>query len=482
MILSGAAEDRLSPSDLGQVIGSARSATAADVDAAYAAALAAQPAWDRLGGERRALVLRAMADALEADRDRLVAICAVEAGKTLSDGVAEVREAADFCRYYAGLAERQFARPETLRGPVGETNRLSLHGRGVFACISPWNFPLAIFTGQIAAALAAGNAVLAKPAEQTPLVAAVAVRLFHAAGLDPDLLHLLPGEGGVVGQALTVHPDCAGVAFTGGTDTAWAINRTLAARPGPIVPFIAETGGLNAMFVDTTALREQVLDDVLTSAFGSAGQRCSALRLLFVPHDTADGLIEGLAEALRTLVLGDPADPRTDIGPVIDAEARAGLEAHLQRLHAEARVVARLEPPAGGCFFGAVLAEIPSADVLQKEVFGPILHVVRYDPAGLEAAAAPLRRAGYGLTLGVHSRIEAFADEVRRAVPAGNAYVNRSMIGAVVGVQPFGGEGLSGTGPKAGGPHALLRYAVERAVSVNIAAQGGDPALLNLDP
>ncbi|HEX3366349.1 L-glutamate gamma-semialdehyde dehydrogenase, partial [Phenylobacterium sp.] len=425
-------------------------------------------------------ILRAMADALEANRERLIAICALEAGKTLSDGVAEVREAADFCRYYAMLAERQFAHPETLRGPVGETNQLALHGRGVFACISPWNFPLAIFTGQITAALAAGNAVLAKPAEQTPLIAAAAVRLFHAAGLDPDLLHLLPGDGATVGQTLVAHPSCAGVAFTGGTETAWAINRTLAARNGPIVPFIAETGGLNAMFVDTTALREQVIDDVIASAFGSAGQRCSALRMLFAPHDTADALIEGLAGAMDALVLGDPADPRTDIGPVIDEDARSQLARHHERLGQEAKVLHELAAPAGGHFFGPVLAEIPSASFLQKEVFGPILHVVRYDANDLPSAAAPLAAAGYGLTLGVHSRIEAFAEQVRSLVPAGNAYVNRSMIGAVVGVQPFGGEGLSGTGPKAGGPNALLRYAVERALSVNIAAQGGDPALLNL--
>jgi len=472
----------VSPADLGRVIGRAWSATTQDLERAYALAGAAQPAWDALGGEARARTLRAMADALEADRDRLVAICAREAGKTLSDGVAEVREAADFCRYYASLAERQFAAPEVLRGPVGETNRLSLHGRGVFAAISPWNFPLAIFTGQIAAALAAGDAVLAKPAEQTPLIAAAAVALFHKAGLDPNLLHLLPGDGATIGQALVAHPSCAGVAFTGGTETAWAINRTLAARQGPIVPFIAETGGLNAMFVDTTALREQVIDDVLASAFGSAGQRCSALRMLFVPHETADLLIEGLTGAMDAMALGDPADPATDIGPVIDEDAHWALEAHATRLEREARMLHRLAAPAGGHFFGPALAEIPSAAFLQREVFGPILHIVRYDPAKLEAAAAPLRAEGYGLTLGVHSRIEAFAQEVRRAVPAGNAYVNRSMIGAVVGVQPFGGEGLSGTGPKAGGPHALLRYAVERAVSVNIAAQGGDPALLNLDP
>ena len=472
----------VSPSDHGRVVGVVSEAQLPQIDQAFKLARAAQPAWDRSGGAARANVLRAMGNALEANIDRLIAILSREAGKTLSDGIAEVREAADFCRYYAHLAERQFSGPETLKGPVGEVNQLSLHGRGVFACISPWNFPLAIFTGQIAAALAAGNAVVAKPAEQTPLIAAEAVRLFHKAGLPVDLLHLAPGDGATVGAAIVVHPACAGVAFTGGTETAWAINRSLAARPGPIVPFIAETGGLNAMFVDTTALREQVIDDVISSAFGSAGQRCSALRILFVPRETADQIIDGLAGAMDALVVGDPADPRTDIGPVIDEAARETLEAHLQRLTRDAKVLRRTTTPATGVFFAPTLAEIPSSAFLQQEVFGPVLHVVRYDAARLEEAAGPLAAAGYGLTLGVHSRIEGFADRVRATVPAGNAYVNRSMIGAVVGVQPFGGEGLSGTGPKAGGPHALLRYAVERAVSVNIAAQGGDPALLNLNP
>ena len=479
---TGAGAPRLSPGDRGRTIGQTWDASAWDIGHAFATAKAAQPAWDARGGHGRAQVLRAMADALETHGDRLTAICAVEAGKTYGDGVAEVREAADFCRYYAHLAERQLSGPEILKGPVGEVNQLSLHGRGVFACISPWNFPLAIFTGQIAAALAAGNTVVAKPAEQTPLIAAEAVRLFQKVGLPADVLHLLPGDGKVVGAAIVAHPACAGVAFTGGVDTAWAINQTLAARPGAILPFIAETGGLNAMFVDTTALREQVIDDVINSAFGSAGQRCSALRILFVPREIADQLIEGLAGAMDALVLGDPADPRTDIGPVIDEAARSVLEAHLSRLTRDAKVLHRMKAPDTGAFFAPTLAEIPSSAFLQKEVFGPMLHLVRYDPARLAAAAGPLAETGYGLTLGVHSRIEGFAEEVRAAGPAGNFYVNRAMVGAVVGVQPFGGEGLSGTGPKAGGPHALLRYAVERAVSVNIAAQGGDPALLNLNP
>ena len=476
---SAGAEIRHSPGKLNQVVGSVRSATAEDLDEAFTAARAAQPAWDARGATARAAILRGMGDALETNRSQLVALLALEGGKTLSDGIAEVREAIDFCRYYAWLAEQQFV-DRNLLGPVGETNRLQLHGRGVFVCISPWNFPLSIFTGQIAAALAAGNAVLAKPAEQTPLIAALAVRLFHEAGLAPDLLHLLPGSGKTIGAALVTHASCDGVSFTGGTETAWTINKALAGRAGPITPFIAETGGLNAMFVDTTALREQVIDDVLTSAFGSAGQRCSSLRLLFLPHETADLLIEGLVGAMQTLVLGNPADPRTDIGPIIDESARAALETYAKRLRRDAKILQQLKAPKDGTYFGPLLAEISSAEFLKKEVFGPILHVVRYDPEDIETAAAPLRATRYGLTLGIHSRIESFIDQVQRVVSVGNVYVNRGMTGAVVGVQPFGGLGLSGTGPKTGGPHSLLRYATERAVSVNIAAHGGDPKLLNL--
>jgi RHH-type proline utilization regulon transcriptional repressor/proline dehydrogenase/delta 1-pyrroline-5-carboxylate dehydrogenase len=470
------------PADRSKTIGTTSDATAEDIADAVAAASRAQPRWDALGGAARGAVLRAMGDALEDRLDRFVALIAREAGRTIDDGVAEVREAIDFCRYYAALAERQFA-PLALPGPVGESNRLELHGRGLFACISPWNFPLSIFTGQIAAALAAGNAVIAKPAEQTPLIAAEAVRAFHAAGLDADLLALLPGPGEVLGAALVSHPEIAGVAFTGGTDTARAIHRALAARPGPIIPFIAETGGLNGMFADTSALREQLVDDALASAFGSAGQRCSALRILFLPEETADATLATLTGALATLNLGDPADPATDIGPVIDDEARTGLEAHLARLDAEARIVARLDPGAlgeQGSFFGPVIAEIPAPDFLEREVFGPILHVYRYRAGELAATARRLAARGYGLTLGVHSRIDRFAEQVMALAPAGNVYVNRTIIGAVVGVQPFGGEGLSGTGPKAGSPYSLTRYAVERTVSVNTAAQGGDPALFNL--
>jgi RHH-type proline utilization regulon transcriptional repressor/proline dehydrogenase/delta 1-pyrroline-5-carboxylate dehydrogenase len=458
-----------------------RDATPPDIARAFTAAKAAQPAWNAAGGARRARILRAMADTLERHRDELMAIAVYEAGKTWPDAVAEVREAADFCRYYALLAERLFERPESLKGPAGETNALELHGRGVFACISPWNFPLAIFTGQIAAALAAGNTVLAKPAEQTPRIAATAVTLFKGAGLPDDVLHLVTGPGETVGAALIAHPDLSGVAFTGGTDTAQVINRALAARKGAILPFIAETGGLNAMFVDTTAQREQVIDDVILSAFGSAGQRCSALRILFLPEETADELIAGLKGAMDVLTVGDPANFATDIGPVIDTAAKDALDAHVAHLKATGNVLKQRKPAAvAPLLFGPVMAEITLDLLPDKEVFGPILHVVRYRKNELEKVGRALAAKGYGLTLGIHSRLDSFVDRVRVLVPAGNIYVNRSIIGAVVGVQPFGGEGLSGTGPKAGGPYALTRYAVERAVSVNITAKGGDPALFNL--
>ena len=456
-------------------------ATNRQITDAFAAARAAQHGWDARGGAARATILRAMADALETNRDMLMAIAVSEAGKTWPDAIGEVREAADFCRYYALLAERHFAHPEPLKGPAGETNALALHGRGVFACISPWNFPLAIFTGQVAAALAAGNTVVAKPAEQTPRIAAAAVTLFRQAGLPDDVLHLLPGPGETVGAALVKHPDLAGVAFTGGTDTARAINRALAARDGALIPFIAETGGLNALFVDTTAQREQVIDDVILSAFGSAGQRCSALRLLFVTEETADGLIEGLKGAMDVLTVSGPHHFTTDIGPVIDADAKAALEKHRAHLQASGRILKEIKPVGSNpLLFAPLMAEIPLSDLPDREVFGPILHVIRYRADDLETAARALAAKGYGLTLGIHSRLESFAARVQALVPAGNIYVNRSIIGAVVGVQPFGGEGLSGNGPKAGGPWSLTRYAVERAVSINIAAQGGDPVLLSL--
>ncbi len=447
---------------------------------AVALALSAQPAWNARGGAERGRILRAMADALQTNHDKLVALVALESGRIWQDGIDEVREAVDFCRYYAAEAERLFAAPLMLPSPAGETDHLELHGRGVFVCISPWNFPLAIFTGQLAAALAAGNTVVAKPAEQTPRIAIEAVKLFREAGLPEEALHLIIGDG-ETGAALVADPRIAGVAFTGSTEVARLINRGLAAKDGPIATLIAETGGLNGLFVDTTALREQVVDDVIVSAFNSAGQRCSSLRILFLPHETADEILETLAGAMDCLVIGDTIDPRTDIGPIIDAEAKANLDKHMARMGKEARVLKRLDVSSlGGNFFGPAIVELSSLDQIDKEVFGPVLHVIRYDPAEIASVGAQLAAKGYGLTLGVHSRLESFAEAVRAAVPAGNYYINRTIVGAVVGVQPFGGSGLSGTGPKAGGPFYLPRFAEERAISVNIAAQGGDPHLLNL--
>jgi len=472
-----------SPADESFQVATLHESTEEDVERAYKAAREAQPGWNAKGGPARATILRDMADALEANTDRLLALMARETGKTLLDGVAEVREAVDFLRYYAVEAETKFGEPVRMPGPAGETNHLGLGGRGVFVCISPWNFPLAIFTGQVAAALAAGNSVLAKPAEQSPLIAFEAVKLYLEAGLPEGVLHLIPGDG-KIGAALTGLPGVDGVAFTGSTDVARIINRTLAAKDGPIVPLIAETGGLNGLFVDTSALHEQVIDDAILSAFGSAGQRCSALRLLLIPDEIGDLLIEGLKGAMDMLKLGDPADPATDIGPVIDADAYSMLESHVERMASEATVLHRAplsdELAAKGRFFSPALVEISSMDQLTDEKFGPIMHVLRYKRSELEAVARQLADKGYGLTLGVHSRLDRFAERVRAIVPAGNCYVNRNITGAVVGVQPFGGEGLSGTGPKAGGPHYIYRFASEHTVTINVAAQGGDPELLSL--
>ncbi|MEO1038540.1 MAG: bifunctional proline dehydrogenase/L-glutamate gamma-semialdehyde dehydrogenase PutA [Pseudomonadota bacterium] len=480
---SGSATTRPSPAELSFITADITDASETDIEAAFSTASAAFPAWDAKRGPARADILRAMADALETDADRFIAIMTRETGKTLVDGVAEVREAVDFLRYYACEAQAKFAAPDRLPGPAGETNHLGLAGRGVFVCISPWNFPLAIFTGQIAAALAAGNTVLAKPAEQSPLVAAEAVKLYQAAGLPSEVLHLLPGDG-AVGAALVNDPRTAGVAFTGSTEVARLINRALAAKDGPITPLIAETGGLNAMFVDTSALAEQVIDDAVLSAFGSAGQRCSALRVLLLPQETAPELIEGLKGAMDELHLGDPADAATDTGPVIDADACAMLEAHIRDMGERATVLHRVpldaETAVSGRYFAPALVELSDLDRLAEEKFGPVLHVIRYARSDLPDLAQALADKGYGLTLGVHSRLERFAAQIQATIPAGNLYVNRNITGAVVGVQPFGGEGLSGTGPKAGGPHYLARFAVERTVTVNIAAQGGDPELLSL--
>jgi RHH-type transcriptional regulator, proline utilization regulon repressor / proline dehydrogenase / delta 1-pyrroline-5-carboxylate dehydrogenase len=470
-----------SPHDRRVIVGTCRYADASAVDAALDAAPRAADEWDERGGEARAAILDRAADLFEADRPALMGLMVREAGKTLANAQGDLREAVDHLRYAAAGARRSFAAPLELKGATGERNELSLHGRGVFACISPWNFPLAIFTGQVAGALAAGNAVVAKPAEQTPLTAARAVRHLHAAGIPADVLHLLPGRGETVGAALTRDPRVSGVAFTGGTDTGIAINRALAARDGPIAKLIAETGGLNCMIVDSSALPEQVVDDALASAFDSAGQRCSALRVLYLQEEVADGMIEMLLGAARELRIGDPLDYATDVGPVIDAEAKAALEQHKKRMRHEAEELLDLPLPEAcghGTYVAPAIYAIPSLSLLQREVFGPILHIVRYRGDRLAQVCEAINATGYGLTLGLHSRIATTADFVAARVKVGNIYVNRNQIGAVVGVQPFGGEGLSGTGPKTGGPNYLKGFALERVRTTDLTASGGNAALL----
>ncbi|TPQ35136.1 bifunctional proline dehydrogenase/L-glutamate gamma-semialdehyde dehydrogenase [Bradyrhizobium guangdongense] len=453
-----------------------KDATPEQASAAIAAARAGFASWSRTPAAVRAAALEQAGFLLEQRKAHFMVLLQREGGKTLDDALSEVREAVDFCRYYAAQGRKLFGADEAMPGPTGESNALGLRGRGVFVAISPWNFPLAIFLGQVSAALMAGNAVVAKPAEQTQRIAIDAVRLLHEAGIPAGALHLVIGDGRI-GAALTAHPDIAGVVFTGSTEVARAINRTLAAKDGPIVPLIAETGGINAMIADATALPEQVADDVVTSAFRSAGQRCSALRLLFVQEDVADRMIEMIAGAARELRIGDPNDIATHIGPVIDAEAKQRLDAHIARMTKQARPHFAGTAPEG-CFVAPHIFELADAGQLAEEVFGPILHVVRYRAEHLERVLQAIERSGFGLTLGIHSRIDDTIEAIIARLSVGNVYVNRNMIGAVVGVQPFGGNGLSGTGPKAGGPHYLARFATEQTVTINTAAAGGNAALL----
>jgi RHH-type proline utilization regulon transcriptional repressor/proline dehydrogenase/delta 1-pyrroline-5-carboxylate dehydrogenase len=465
-----------------QRIGTVRSSTPAHVDAAFKASLAAAHRWDRRGGPERAALLDRAAELFERDRVRLMAVMVREAGKTLENALGDVREAVDFLRYYACEARRLFAGPIVLGGPTGERNLLSWTARGPIVAISPWNFPLAIFTGQVAAALAAGNPVLAKPAPQTPVTAFLAVELLHEAGIPKDVLHLLPGDG-ALGASLVRDPRTAGVVFTGSNATAWAIQSTLADRRGAIVPFIAETGGINAMIADSSALPEQVVRDAVRSAFDSAGQRCSAARVLFVQTDVAPRMIEMLVGAVETLELGDPMVYATDVGPVIDEIAQDRLDAYKLAMQRTARELVDLplpEPCRVGTYVTPAVYEIDRLERLERETFGPILHVIRYDRGHLDKVIAAINASGYGLTLGVHSRVAAVADYVAEHAKVGNVYVNRNQIGAVVGVQPFGGEGLSGTGPKAGGPQYLSRFATERMRSTDVTATGGNVQLLGL--
>ncbi|MEA2906217.1 MAG: RHH-type transcriptional regulator, proline utilization regulon repressor / proline dehydrogenase [Alphaproteobacteria bacterium] len=448
--------------------------------AATTAATNGFAAWRAEALEARAAILQRAGDLLQERRGRLIALLQREGGKTLDDAVAEVREAVDFCRYYAADARRALV-PQPLPGPTGESNELRYRGRGVFVCISPWNFPLSIFLGQVSAALVAGNAVVAKPAEQTPLIAAEAVRILHDAGVPARALQFVPGDG-KVGAALVADPRVAGVAFTGSTEVARSINRALAAKDGPIVPLIAETGGINAMIVDATALPEQVTDDVIASAFRSAGQRCSALRLLCVQEDVADRIIEMIAGAARELALGDPREIATHVGPVIDAEAQEKLDRWIADMERQGRVRFRWDAfkplPATGTFVPPTIIALDRARDLTEEVFGPVLHVVRWRADVLDRLIDDIAASGYGLTLGIHTRIDARIEHVVARLAHGNVYVNRNMIGAVVGTQPFGGTGLSGTGPKAGGPNYLRRFATEQVVTINTAAAGGNASLL----
>jgi len=468
------------PADRREVVGEWLALEPGRVGDVVAAAAAAYPRWNATPVESRAAILERAADRLEARRAEFMRLLILEAGKTVLDALAEVREAVDFLRYYAALARRLLAHAETLPGPTGEHNELQLHGRGVFVCISPWNFPLAIYTGQIAAALVAGNPVIAKPAEQTNLVAAQMAQLLRDAGVPSYVFQNVLGEGNI-GAELVADPRIAGVAFTGSVEVAQLINRKLAARTGPIATLIAETGGQNAMIVDSSALPEQVVKDALYSSFYSAGQRCSALRVLFLQEEVADKTIHMLKGAMQELSIGDPALLSTDVGPVIDEAARARLVAHGEAIGKIGKTIGQLALPqscARGTYFAPLAVEIENLEQLEQEHFGPILHIARFPGRGLERVIESINQSQFGLTLGVHSRIESTWRKVQTLAHVGNCYINRGMTGAVVGVQPFGGEGLSGTGPKAGGPHYLLRFITERTLTVNTAAVGGNARLL----
>jgi RHH-type proline utilization regulon transcriptional repressor/proline dehydrogenase/delta 1-pyrroline-5-carboxylate dehydrogenase len=480
-IKSGSQYSHMSPAHTGEMIAEVWDTTADRIESSFDVARQGFREWSKTSAAHRAKVLRLMADLLELNEARLVGLLQHEGGKTIADAISEVREAVDFCRYYAAQGEILFAESGTLLpGPTGEENRLVMDGRGVFVCISPWNFPLAIFLGQIAAALMAGNSVIAKPAEQTPVIAFETVRLLLAAGVPPAAITLLPGDGRI-GAALVGNKAVDGVAFTGSVEVARLINRALAAKDGAIAPLIAETGGQNAMVVDSTALPEQVVDDVMLSAFGSTGQRCSALRVLYVQDDIADKVIGLLRGALQELRVGDPRMISTDTGPVIDADALKALTLHVETLKSFGKLIGEAPAPEGlnGWYIAPVAYEIDSISRLPIEVFGPVLHVIRYAAKDFPKVIRDINSTGYGLTFGMHSRLQQRTAETARQIEAGNIYINRSMIGAVVGVQPFGGRGFSGTGPKAGGPHYLQRFANEKTITVNTVATGGNVALLN---
>lgn len=472
-----------SPQNKALKIGAVQQATTDDVEKALAKAESSFASWSTTSVEKRADAVRRFADLLQAHSAELMALACLEAGKTWGDGIAELREAIDFCRYYAVRAEQLMSSPTYLHGYTGETNELSLHPRGTILCISPWNFPLAIFTGQVIAGLVTGNCVIAKPAEQTPLIAALAVKLMHQAGIPAGAIQMLPGRGEIVGAALVADKRIKAVLFTGSTDTANLINRTLATRGGEIIPLIAETGGQNAMIVDSSALLEQVANDALMSSFGSAGQRCSALRVLYVQEEVYPRMIHLLKGAMEALVIGDPQWVTTDIGPVIDEDALAVLKAHVEEMKTQHEIIYQCAlnvEHASGNFMPPTAIAIDSISSLKREVFGPVLHVISFKRKDLDKVISDINATGYGLTLGIHSRINSTVEYIKERTHAGNCYVNRNMIGAVVGLQPFGGEGLSGTGPKAGGPNYLIRLCHERTYTVDTTAAGGNASLMSL--
>jgi len=452
----------LNPAKVKDVVGTVAEAGAKQVAVAVKIAVDAQQGWAARPVAERAAILRRAADLYEANAAEFFALATREAGKTLADGIAEVREAVDFVRYYAGEAA----------GVEDETS-----ARGAIVCISPWNFPLAIFTGQVAAALATGNSVIAKPAEQTPLIAAKAVALLREAGVPEDVIQMLPGDGPSVGAPLTADPRIAGVCFTGSTDVAKAIERQLAKTASPDAMLIAETGGLNAMIVDSTALPEQAVRDILASAFQSAGQRCSALRILYVQKDVEKKVLEMLKGALEALVVGDPWLISTDVGPLIDAEAQKGIGDYCAAMEAKGRLIAKLDAPAGGRFVAPHIFRVSGIEEMEREIFGPVLHVATFDADEIDKVVAAINRKGFGLTFGLHTRIEARVQHIVDSIHVGNIYVNRNQIGAVVGAQPFGGEGLSGTGPKAGGPHYLRRF--RKSATGPVADAGSAAATVN---
>jgi len=470
-----------SPSHIQQVIGYVNKANESDVEKALQTAVDGMRKWEETPVQERAAILERAADLFQQEMPSFIAMLNKEAGKCIMDAQSEVRETIDYCRYYAYRARTDLV-TTVLPGPTGELNQLSLHPRGIIACISPWNFPLAIFTGQIVAALVAGNPVIAKPAEQTPLIAFKAIQILHQAGIPKDVLQLLIGSGKIIGAKLVSDPRIAGVMFTGSTATAKFIEQSLANRKGPIALFVAETGGQNAMIVDSSALPEQTVMDIAQSAFNSAGQRCSALRVLFVQEEMAPKLLEMLKGCMAELTIGDPSLLSTDIGPVIDSAAQQMLQNHFAKMNEQATLIAQVsaENTTNGFYFSPCVFELSDLSILEGEVFGPILHVIRYKANELDKVMDAIIKTGYGLTLGVHSRIDATIQYIINRMPVGNMYVNRNMIGAVVGVQPFGGERLSGTGPKAGGPHYLPRLCMERSLSNNTTAVGGNARLVSL--